>query len=101
MGLDMMGLRDALTFDSQMSAPAHIMLREELRKPLDEARANQGNSGVFANARRAIPTGTVRTQGEEERMTGVMEYWTDGRHSQPVLQHSNTPIFRIRGATDD
>jgi enoyl-CoA hydratase/carnithine racemase len=42
MGLDMMGLRDALTFDSQMSAPAHIMLREELRKPLDEARTNQG-----------------------------------------------------------
>jgi len=42
MGLDMMGLRDALTFDSQMSAPAHVMLREELRKPLDEARANKG-----------------------------------------------------------
>jgi enoyl-CoA hydratase len=42
MGLDMMGLRDALTFDSQMSAPAHIMLREELRKPLDEARTNKG-----------------------------------------------------------
>jgi enoyl-CoA hydratase len=42
MGLDMMGLRDALTFDSQMSAPAHIMLREELRKPLDDARANKG-----------------------------------------------------------
>jgi enoyl-CoA hydratase len=42
MGLDMMGLRDALTFDKQMSAPAHIMLREELRKPLDDARANKG-----------------------------------------------------------
>lgn len=42
MGLDMMGLRDALTYDSQMSAPAHLMLREELRKPLDEARANKG-----------------------------------------------------------
>src|SRR3990172_13234046 len=42
MGLDMMGLRDALTFDNQMSAPAHVMLREELRKPLDDARANQG-----------------------------------------------------------
>jgi hypothetical protein len=25
-----------------MSAPAHIMLREELRKPLDEARTNKG-----------------------------------------------------------
>ena len=33
---------DALTFDKQMSAPAHIMLREELRKPLDDARANKG-----------------------------------------------------------
>jgi len=42
MGLDMMGLRDALTYDKQMSAPAHIMLREELRKPLDDARANKG-----------------------------------------------------------
>ena len=31
-----------LTFDKQMSAPAHIMLREELRKPLDDARANKG-----------------------------------------------------------
>src|SRR2546428_5843510 len=42
MGLDMMGLRDALTFDKQMSAPAHVMLREELRKPLADARANKG-----------------------------------------------------------
>ncbi len=42
LGLDMMGLRDALTLDNQLSAPAHVMLREELRKPLDEARANQG-----------------------------------------------------------
>ena len=42
MGLDMMGLRDALTYDKQMSAPAHVMLREELRKPLDDARANKG-----------------------------------------------------------
>lgn len=42
MGLDMMGLRDALTFDNQMSAPAHVMLREELRKPLDGARASMG-----------------------------------------------------------
>jgi hypothetical protein len=25
-----------------MSAPAHVMLREELRKPLDDARANKG-----------------------------------------------------------
>jgi enoyl-CoA hydratase/carnithine racemase len=42
MGLDMMGLRDALTYDKQMSAPAHVMLREELRKPLDDIRANKG-----------------------------------------------------------
>jgi len=42
LGLDMMGLRDALTLDNQLSAPAHVMLREELRKPLDEARANKG-----------------------------------------------------------
>lgn len=42
MGLDVMGLRDALTFDKQMSAPAHIMLREELRKPLDDARTHKG-----------------------------------------------------------
>ncbi|HEY7714758.1 MAG TPA: enoyl-CoA hydratase/isomerase family protein [Candidatus Binatia bacterium] len=42
MGLDAMGLRDALSFDNQMSAPAHVMLREEWRKPLDDARANKG-----------------------------------------------------------
>src|SRR5262245_17088062 len=42
LGLDMMGLRDALTYDKQMSAPAHVMLREEFRKPLDDARANKG-----------------------------------------------------------
>jgi enoyl-CoA hydratase len=42
MGLQMMGLRDALTLDNQLSAPAHVMLREELRRPLDEARFNEG-----------------------------------------------------------
>ncbi len=42
MGLQMMGLRDALTLDNQLSAPAHVMLREELRRPLDDARFNQG-----------------------------------------------------------
>jgi enoyl-CoA hydratase len=42
MGLQMMGLRDALTLDNQLSAPAHVMLREELRRPLDEARFNDG-----------------------------------------------------------
>ncbi len=42
LGLQMMGLRDALTLDNQLSAPAHVMLREELRRPLDEARFNEG-----------------------------------------------------------
>ena len=42
MGLQMMGLRDALTLDNQLSAPAHVMLREELRRPLDDARLNEG-----------------------------------------------------------
>ena len=42
MGLQMMGLRDALVLDNQLSAPAHVMLREELRKPLDDARFNKG-----------------------------------------------------------
>lgn len=38
LGLEMMGLRDALMLDSQLSAPAHVMLREEFRRPLNEAR---------------------------------------------------------------
>ena len=42
MGLEMMGLRDALLLDSQLSAPAHVMLREEFRRPLDEARQKEG-----------------------------------------------------------
>jgi len=42
MGLQMMGLRDALLLDNQLSAPAHVMLREELRGPLDDARFNKG-----------------------------------------------------------
>jgi enoyl-CoA hydratase/carnithine racemase len=42
LGLQMMGLRDALTLDSQLSVPAHVMLREEFRRPLDEARFNEG-----------------------------------------------------------
>jgi enoyl-CoA hydratase/carnithine racemase len=42
LGLQMMGLRDALLLDNQLSAPAHVMLREELRRPLDEARFNKG-----------------------------------------------------------
>lgn len=42
LGLQMMGLRDALLLDNQLSAPAHVMLREELRRPLDEARFSEG-----------------------------------------------------------
>ena len=42
MGMQMMGMRDALLLDNQLSAPAHVMLREELRRPLDEARFNEG-----------------------------------------------------------
>lgn len=42
MGLQMMGLRDALLLDAQLSAPAHVMLREDFRRPLDEARFNEG-----------------------------------------------------------
>jgi enoyl-CoA hydratase len=42
MGLQMMGLRDALLLANQLSAPAHVMLREELRRPLDDARFNKG-----------------------------------------------------------
>ncbi|MBF8268164.1 MAG: enoyl-CoA hydratase/isomerase, partial [Dehalococcoidia bacterium] len=42
MGLEMMGLRDALFLDAQYSAPAHILLREERRRPLDEARRDEG-----------------------------------------------------------
>ncbi|MBI4522723.1 MAG: enoyl-CoA hydratase/isomerase family protein [Deltaproteobacteria bacterium] len=42
MGLEMMGLRDAVLLDGQLSAPAHVMLREEFRRPLDEARFNEG-----------------------------------------------------------
>ena len=42
MGLQMMGLRDALLLGNQLSVPAHVLLREEYRKPLDDARANEG-----------------------------------------------------------
>ncbi|MFQ5681869.1 MAG: enoyl-CoA hydratase/isomerase family protein [Candidatus Binatia bacterium] len=42
MGLEMMGFREAFLLDSQLSAPAHAILREEFRRPLDDARQNQG-----------------------------------------------------------
>jgi hypothetical protein len=46
-GLQMMGLRDALMLDGQLSAPAHVMLREELRRPLDETRKTQGTKAYL------------------------------------------------------
>ncbi len=42
LGLEMMGLRDGLLLDRQLASTAHTMLREELRRPLDEARQEGG-----------------------------------------------------------
>lgn len=42
MGLQMMGHRDAIVMDDQLSAPGHVMLREEFRRPLDEMREKEG-----------------------------------------------------------
>jgi enoyl-CoA hydratase/carnithine racemase len=47
LGLEMMGLRDALLLDQQLSVPAHVMLREEYRRPLDEARFKEGIRGYL------------------------------------------------------
>jgi enoyl-CoA hydratase/carnithine racemase len=47
MGLQMMGLRDALALDFELSVPAHMMLREEFRRPLDDARFNQGTKAYL------------------------------------------------------
>lgn len=47
MGLHMMGLRDALMLDSELSVGAHMMLREEFRRPLDEARAKLGTKAYL------------------------------------------------------
>jgi enoyl-CoA hydratase/carnithine racemase len=47
MGLQMMGLRDALRMDETLSIPAHMMLREEFRRPLDEARAQLGTKAYL------------------------------------------------------
>ena len=47
MGLQMMGLSDALSMDETLSIPAHMMLREEFRRPLDEARATQGTKAYL------------------------------------------------------
>ena len=47
LGLQMMGLRDALRLDQTLSIPAHVMLREEFRRPLDDARASQGTKAYL------------------------------------------------------
>jgi enoyl-CoA hydratase/carnithine racemase len=47
MGIQTMGFRDAWTMDGQLSAAAHTMLREELRRPLEETRKNQGTKAYL------------------------------------------------------
>jgi enoyl-CoA hydratase/carnithine racemase len=47
MGLQMMGLRDALRMDETLAIPAHLMLNEKFRRPLDEARAKQGTKAYL------------------------------------------------------
>ncbi len=47
MGLNMMGFRDALLMDSELSVAAHMMLNEEFRRPLDEARVTQGTKAYL------------------------------------------------------
>jgi enoyl-CoA hydratase/carnithine racemase len=47
MGLKMMGLGEALRMDETLSIPAHMMLNEKFRRPLDEARATQGTKAYL------------------------------------------------------
>jgi hypothetical protein len=47
MGLQMMGLRDALRMDETLSIPAHLMLNEKFRRPLDEIRATHGTKAYL------------------------------------------------------
>ena len=47
LGLEMMGFRDAMLMDGQLSTSAHVMLREELRRPLDETRKNEGTKAYL------------------------------------------------------
>jgi enoyl-CoA hydratase/carnithine racemase len=47
MGLEIMGVRDALRMDETLAIPAHMMLNEKFRRPLDEARANQGTKAYL------------------------------------------------------
>ena len=47
MGMQMMGFKDAWTMDGQLSAAAHTLLREELRRPLDEKRKSEGTKAYL------------------------------------------------------
>jgi enoyl-CoA hydratase/carnithine racemase len=47
MGMQMMGFKDAWTIDGQLSAAAHTLLREELRRPLDEKRKSEGTKAYL------------------------------------------------------
>ena len=98
MGLQMMGLRDALRMDETLSIPAHMMLNEEFRRPLDEARASQGTKAYLQIARWAVSAGTVRTAIEKERRSnGVLEQRSI-RFSVPsldVVHYSITPILKL------
>ena len=42
MGMQMTGFKDAWMMDGQLSAAAHTLLREALRRPLEEKRKNEG-----------------------------------------------------------
>jgi enoyl-CoA hydratase/carnithine racemase len=67
MGLQMMGLRDALHMDETLSIPAHMMLREEFRRPLTKC-APRRHESLPAKTRRPVSTGAVWTESEEEGM---------------------------------
>src|SRR6476661_5447904 len=67
MGLQMMGLRDALRMDETLSIPAHMMLNEKFRRPLDEARATKALKLIFNCATaRFSPSRLDRDQKSDE-----------------------------------
>jgi enoyl-CoA hydratase/carnithine racemase len=72
MGLQMMGLRDALSLDFELSVPAHMMLREEFRRPLDEARFNQGTKAYLQLRDGPFQPETVRAKVEKAAGTGLI-----------------------------
>jgi enoyl-CoA hydratase/carnithine racemase len=86
LGLDMMGLRDALTFDNQMSnvsaGPRHAARR--IAQAARRRARSQGYSRISADARWPVPTGAIRTESEEEVKNlecwsnGVTEDWSTG-----------------------